>query len=311
MDKSRRRELRDTFGLYALRATYALLRVCPFFVIRLFSAAVGRLVYALASKERRLVLENLGVAFSEWTPQQRKRCARRFFVLLVKSPLQTIHAGFNKDRLDRVAIRGREHLDRALRSGKGVIVLTAHLGNFTLMHLKLAHAGYPVVVMQRPIKSPKVNQYITRFQQRIGVRALISYPRTEAVKGLITALRENRLVFIMMDQDFGDQGVWVRFFGRLASTASGPVVMALRTQAVLLPVSIHTDAQGADVITVMPGQELMQGVTKQETILLNTAACSRIIESWVRAHPEQWGWIHRRWRTQPQEADYALGKVEA
>jgi KDO2-lipid IV(A) lauroyltransferase len=107
---------------------------------------------------------------------------------------------------------------------------------------------------------------------------------------------------MQMDQNFGSTGVWVKFFGKLAATPVGPITLGLRTKAVLVPAYIYRKGQGSHCIKIFPHQELEIGTSKDETVLLNTIKFSRIMESWIKEYPGQWGWIHRRWKSQPPEA---------
>jgi KDO2-lipid IV(A) lauroyltransferase len=271
---------------------------------------LGRVFFLVRTSGKTLVLSNLTRAYPHLSRPQRNRLAREFYVSLARSPLKAMYAFHHPRYVAAVRIRGRQHLDDALASGKGVIALTAHLGNFAVMHWALARCGYAVSVMQRPIKNKKINAYLTGLEERMGVIPLYSHPRTEAIRTTIAALRHNRTVFIMLDQDFGSRGIWVRFLGHHASIALGPVVLALRTQAAVVPIYTYTDTDGREIVTIMPRQELIIDQDRQKTLLSNAVRFNRIIESWIREHPEQWGWITRRWRSQPQERDYRSGRVE-
>jgi KDO2-lipid IV(A) lauroyltransferase len=104
-----------------------------------------------------------------------------------------------------------------------------------------------------------------------------------------------------MDQNFGTGGVWVKFFGRLAATPVGPITLALRTKATVVPAYIYRDGQGRHCIELLPQEELILSSDKDESVLLNVIKFTRIIESWITVFPSQWGWIHRRWKSRPSE----------
>jgi len=119
------------------------------------------------------------------------------------------------------------------------------------------------------------------------------------VNNTIAALRNNELVFIPIDQNFGTAGVFVNFFGRKAATATGPVILAQRTKAALVPCFIIRQPGDRHKIIFEPALELSEGKDHRDTILINIQALTDIIESYIRKYPAEWGWIHRRWKSKP------------
>ncbi len=253
----------------------------------------------IALRHRRIALDSLSIAFPGLSRKERERIARDFFVFMAQSSLETIM--FLKDfkYLDNVRIEGREFLDEALEKRRGVILLTAHMGNFPLMSLKLASLGYPVWVMARPMRDPQAGDYIHSLRTQAGIKTIFSYPRRECVNQTIRVLRNNEIVMIQMDQNFGTGGVWVKFFGRLAATPVGPIVFALRTNSVIVPCYIKREGVGKHCIKLFSPLEVEKTEDKDETVLVNAIKFTRIIEEWVRENPSQWGWIHRRWKSLP------------
>jgi KDO2-lipid IV(A) lauroyltransferase len=206
------------------------------------------------------------------------------------------------DEIARITIEGKEYLDAALCRNKGVLILTAHLGNFPLLLLKLVKEGYTVNVMARPMRDEKTGDYIQSLRDRAGIKTILSFPRQECVKNTIKALRDNEIVVMLMDQNFGTGGVWVKFFGELAATPIGPIVFALRTQAAVVPAYISSQKPGQHCLKIFPAENLILKEDNNETILLNAIKFTRIIEGWIRDVPSQWSWIHRRWKSRPNDA---------
>ena len=138
-------------------------------------------------------------------------------------------------------------------------------------------------------------------RDQLGIKTIYSQPRKDCVDSSIRSLRNNELVFIPIDQNFGTAGVFVDFFGRKAATATGPVILAQRTQAALLPCFIVRQEDNTHRIIFEPILELKEGRDPKETIVINIQALTDIIESYIRKYPAQWGWIHRRWKSQGKQ----------
>jgi KDO2-lipid IV(A) lauroyltransferase len=202
----------------------------------------------------------------------------------------------------RVEIIGREYLDTALYKGKGVILVSAHFGNFPLMMAKLRLEGYKIGGIMRPMRDNRVEKIFLAKRNRLGIKVIYSQPRKACVENSIRSLRNNELLFIPLDQNFGTGGVFVDFFGQKAATATGPVVLAQRTNATILPCFIVRQPDDTHKIIFEPPLTLEEGRTNQETIAINVQRLTNVIETYIRRYPAEWGWIHRRWKSQPKKA---------
>ncbi len=262
---------------------------------------LGDIAYAIVARHRKYAFQNLAIAFPEKMPKEIKRITRDFFIFMAQGSFELLHFLKNPSQLSRIYIEGKHCLDNALSKNKGVIILTAHLGNFPLMSLKLAKMGYSINIVARPMRDERAGQYIHSLRSASGVKTIFSYPRRDCVSGIVKALRNNELVVIQMDQNFGTGGVWVKFFGKLAATPVGPITLALRTDAVILPGYIFRKCDTEHVLKFFPEEKLILGNCKEETILLNAVKFTRMIESWIRNVSSQWVWIHRRWKSRPSE----------
>ncbi|MDD5291764.1 MAG: hypothetical protein PHY46_01070 [Candidatus Omnitrophica bacterium] len=261
----------------------------------------GAIFYLFVFRHRRVALDSLTLAFPEKSLKERKRIARESIALMIQSVFEVLYFVKNPHRLGDIKIEGRQYLDEALKQGRGVIGFTAHFGNFPLMDLKLVKEGYPVNIVLRPMRDAHAGSHVYHLCDVTGIKKILSYPREKVVKETIGALRANQLVVIQMDQNFGTGGVWVDFFGKLAATPVGPIVFSLRTKAVMLPMYMVREGMGRHCIKILPPQNLEIADDIRETVLLNAAKITKIIEGWIREHPEQWGWIHRRWKSRPSE----------
>lgn len=287
-------------GSFSLKWSYAL------------GSWLGNFACAVIPQQRKISLESLKIAFPDMTQKERKKITRNFFIFMAQSAFELLYFLRHTDKLESVNIEGKQNLDEALKAGYGVILVTAHMGNFPLMSVKLAKEGYKINFVTRPMRDEKAGDYLFNLRENAGVKSIFSYPRRECISGIIKALRNNEIVIMQMDQNFGSGGVWVKFFGKLAATPIGSITLGLRTQAKLVPAYIYREGFSSHCIKILPEEPLIETENKDETVLKNTIKFSHIIEGWVKEYPEQWGWIHRRWKSQPpQNLTVSQFKVEA
>jgi len=301
MEKERKKIFRRRAGWYLIRLFIRLSGVLPLGLNYFMGSILGNIAYLAVSKHRKIALDSLLVAFPELSLGERKKITRDFFVFMAQGTFELLHSLENLHELENVRIEGREYLEAALKKGKGVIIPTAHLGNFPLMSLKLAKAGFVTNIVTRPMRDERAGGYFHDLRQKAGVKTVFSYPRKECIGGIIKALRANEVVIIQMDQNFGTGGVWVKFFGKLAATPVGPITLALRTGAALVPGYTIRENPGKHCIKILKEEEPIRTSNKNETVLLNAIKLTRMIESWIKGAVCQWSWIHRRWKSRPSD----------
>jgi len=151
----------------------------------------------------------------------------------------------------------------------------------------------------RHMRDNRAEKMFMDARQRFNIKTIYSQPRDVCVNKTLEALRNNELVFIPMDQNFGTGGVFVDFFERKAATATGPIVLAKRTGASVLPCFIVRQKDDRHKIIFEPALNLEQGANSRETVVINIQRLTSIIESYIRRYPAEWGWIHRRWKSKP------------
>jgi KDO2-lipid IV(A) lauroyltransferase len=263
-------------------------------------AAVG---YRFVKKQRKIALESLTLAFGQEKPQEEiEQIAKDCFTFMAKSGVELL---FLMDRPEllkkRVEIVGKDNLDNALLKGQGVILVSAHFGNFPLLMARLALGGYKVAGIMRSMRDSRVERIFLAKRNRLNIKTIYSQPRNVCVNSTIESLRNNELVFIPIDQNFGTGGVFVDFFGRKAATATGPIVLAKRTKAMVLPCFIIRQKDDTHRIIFERPLDLEEGKNSRETIALNIQKLTSIIEAYIRKYPAEWGWVHRRWKSKPSE----------
>jgi KDO2-lipid IV(A) lauroyltransferase len=261
-----------------------------------FCSFLGLLSFWVMGKARRMTVQNLSRAFG-W-PRKHPRLARtacQVFVNAGKNLADLVHMGrLNGANIDQlIKVKGRDHIDRAMARGCGVIAITGHIGNWELLAAWFAIKGYPVNVVFRRVYDPRLDQILNDLRKKTSVRGI---SRNQGVKEMIRVLRRGETLGVLMDQDTKVRGVFVPFFGRAAYTPVGPVVLAQKTGATIVPMAIHRQKDETHLITIERPVELVCTGDPESDTLANTAACTAILEHFVRIHPEQWVWMHDRWK---------------
>jgi Kdo2-lipid IVA lauroyltransferase/acyltransferase len=260
---------------------------------------IGRVAYVLAGGLKRTGRRNLELAMPELDREAHRRILRGEFESLGRQ--LGAFSQFPKLRpgQGRIGYRGLEHLDAALAEGKGVLFLTGHMGAWELSCFCLHLDGHPRVnFLVRRIDNPLVEALADRFRTLRGNRSI---DKREAARAVLSALRKNELVGILADINVtADEGVFVDFFGHQACMTTGVAVFALRTNAVVLPAYLPwEEEEGRYVLTFFPPVEIARTGSMQDDIVENTQRFARSLEDLIRRHPEQWLWIHKRWKTRP------------
>jgi len=198
---------------------------------------------------------------------------------------------------ERLDIQGEGHVKRARELGKGVLILAAHFGNYDLMSLYTARLfAYPVTIITKTLKNAKLNKLWWEMHRKGGVKEV---PSHNSYRACLRALRKNELLGFMLDQNRPkEQGIFVDFFGRLASTTPGLAFMSAQSGAPVVPAFMRRTADGRHVLEVLPAIEPPPD-RKEETILAYTEKYTKIIEEQIRCYPAQWLWLHKRWKSRP------------
>ncbi len=299
--KKIRKSFSRFLGWLGLNICSLIVKVMPESALYGFAKVVSSLAFLFASKQKGIAFDSLRIAFGkEKNEEDLEVIVKGCFDDIAKSAVELM---FLMDRpallREKVCFEGREFLEEALSKGKGVILVSAHFGNFPLLLGRLAVEGFNISGIMRPMRDSRVEKLFKRKRDKFKVKTIYSQPRSACVNETIETLRNNGIVFIPIDQNFGTAGVFVNFFGRQAATATGPIIFAQRTGAAIVPCFIIRDKDDRHRAVFEKSIGLVSGKTNQETILLNIQELTRIIELYIRRYPAQWGWIHRRWKSQP------------
>ncbi|MDP8265279.1 MAG: lysophospholipid acyltransferase family protein [Candidatus Aceula lacicola] len=271
----------------------------PYSVVCFLAHAFISAGFLLLGEKKRNAIESLHIAFAGEKSEDEiknifKMCFRNFGKGMIELIYFMAHPKMIKEK---VVFENKHYLDEALSQGKGVIAVSAHFGNFPLMLLRVAQEEYPTNAIIRSARDKKVEQYFQKLRTDLGLKTIYSHPRQVCVTDSIKALRNNEFLFIPLDQHFGSGGaVFVDFFGEKAATATGPAVFAMRTKAPIVPIFIVRQKDDTHKIIVEKPLSLEQCGNEKETIQVNIARITNVIEQYIRRYPEEWGWMHRRWK---------------
>ena len=277
----------------------ALFRLLPIGVSLAIGMGVGWFAYSVLSIRRKVMLANLAQAFPQKPVKERNRIARRCFMHYGGMAAEfALLPKLNRKYLEKyIEIRGREFVDRVLQEGKGGFVISGHFGNWEIMGGGSATLGYPVTYVATSQSNPLVDKMMDDYRKALGIEI---WKRREAVKGVLKSLRNNRFVAILIDQDARRDCVFVDFFGKQAATHRGAAVFHLKTGAPLI-FSYCTRIKGPYYrITFEEVPLNLSGGSKDEQIREITQTLTTMLEDKIREHPEQWFWMHKRWKTQPE-----------
>ncbi|HLF17369.1 MAG TPA: lysophospholipid acyltransferase family protein [Candidatus Omnitrophota bacterium] len=296
---------RNTF--YVLRWIIARLPYPLYKVLAHFFMALG---FPLLNKKRKIALENLRIAFgNERSSEEIEQIYHKCYNHFARGMIDLIYfIDRPKEINEKVKIVGQENLDNVLKAGKGAILVSAHYGSFILMYLKTVLAGYKTNVIMRRVRDEKWEEYISQFRNERGVGTIYDLPPRQCVQKCIRALRNNEILYILLDQNYGGDGrVFVDFFGEPAATATGPVIFSIRTGSPILPVFMRHEGGDRHQLVIEPPFQLERFDDDQETIVANIAKLTKIIEQHVRERPWEWGgWMHKRWKSRVIEEQRIL-----
>jgi KDO2-lipid IV(A) lauroyltransferase len=278
-----------------------LLGVLPRAMARGLAAWVARVLYALLPKLRETAEFNLQLAFPNWSVPQRNAVIRGMIRNLGWMAAEFARLpNYTKDNIgDVVVLSGHENFLAGHRRGKGVLYLTGHIGAWELSSFAHALYGFPLHYMARPLDNAGVDALVNRYRGLSGNQPIF---KNESARALLKILRASGTVGILADQNtMPEEGVFVDFFGKAACTTTGIARVALHTDAAVVPGYAHWDPNiGKYRLHFEPAVELVRTGDTERDIFVNTQKFAKVIENIIRKYPEQWVWVHARWKTRPK-----------
>ncbi len=286
----------------ALVMVYIIVRILPLWAHRPLASALGLALHRFVKRNRMLVIKHLSLAYGDTLSQFEiealaLRCNRHMAMNVfefIRFPAMNSRA-----ILKAVSFEGEEHIQRVLEQNRGVIVLSAHFGNWEMLGAALVARGYELTVVRRDQNDGLVNAMIQKQRDRKGIKTI---PRDKPLfKQIVALLKANELVALIADQNAGSDGIFVDFFGTPVSTFKGPALFATVTGAPIVPIFMVREGYMKHRVVFRPPLEHESSGDKDRDILAITQACTTAIEDIIREHPEQWMWQHNRWKTDPPE----------
>jgi KDO2-lipid IV(A) lauroyltransferase len=284
---------------WAVLGALKLLGSMPHALARAFCAALATLSYWLWPHLRGVGLFNLRLAFPDWSERRRHRVLFGLFQNFGRMLADFAHfPDWKRANIERVIIYdGFENYAQAYKQGKGVLILTAHFGNWELSSFAHGVYGHPLNFIVRPMDNPLIDALINRYRSMSGGKAI---EKRDFARGVLRAFGRGEAVGILMDQNMLlGEGAFVDFFGHAACTTTGPARLARRAGVPIVLGLVIWDHRLRKYRLRFDPVEWIERDDPEEEIVVNTAHFTKLIEECVRRYPEQWLWVHRRWKTRP------------
>ena len=299
--KKIRRKIRYSFVYRFVQFLIFISNLVPRKLWLKFCGVLGRIAYLFVKNTRRRVVKHLSIAFPEKTPPQVKKLARRVFEFLGKNAGEMLRATRVKtlSDLERFLVtEGLDNYERAIKKGKGVIFLTCHLGAFDLQVSNMALRGLNPNIIGTPLKDARLNELLWDYRNMHGA---IAIERGRETFRLIKVLKSGGSVALLIDQDTKVKSRFVNFFGKPAATPVGATVLAMKTGAAVVPTYVYLGKDWKQHMHILPEIPIKTSGDDEADMVYNTQVLTNFIEDVIRKYPEQWVWMHKRWKTKPGE----------
>lgn len=283
------------FLISSLSRIYGLL---PYWCLKTFAKGFAWFWFDVVRFRRYTILRNLTIAFPQMSHVDRYQLARQSLVYQVLVFLDVLLIpGVRSNSLDRLfQFHGIEHFKKVHEKGKGVFLMSLHIGSGDLGVTALALKGLPLSLISKKFKNAAVNNFWFGLRERNGVKFIDAHGSKTAFE-IMTAMKNNRGVVFVIDQFMGKPyGIETTFFGRKTGTAYGLALFAIKAKAPVIPLYTYQDQTGVHHIVFGDPVPVIENENRDLQILQMTESYNRTLEEIIKAHPEQWMWIHRRWK---------------
>jgi KDO2-lipid IV(A) lauroyltransferase len=259
---------------------------------------MGRLFWLFGVPWRRMSMKNLRLVYKDSLPaRELRRIAKGSMINVIRMMIEgTVIFRPPYTVVKNTPIEGEEYLREAVASGRGILMLGSHVGNFLLLICALSFKGYPVHYVFKQPESGEFKEFIFELNRDLKLNPIPLKPRSEATKRSLKTLREKEILWIALDQNTREGDVGVEFFGVKAATARGPAILAQRTGAVVVPAYIRRHGWMKHTIVIKEPIEIVQTGDKEQDVYQNLRRFSTAIERAVLENPTEWWWLHDRWK---------------
>lgn len=272
------------------------LNLFPYRTSVFFGSLIGEITYLIIPKRKKVTLQNLSRCFKDKDQKNLKKIARSTYRNIGKSLTEYIlFPKLNKKKiLNLIEIQGEELFDSALKEKKGAVLVTGHFGSWELMGAALRQKGHPIDFLVGEQHNLLVDNLMNQHREMMGIGII---KMGAATRGVIKALRQNRFIAMLSDQDAGRDGTIVNFFGYPASTPKGPAAFSLKTDApMIMGFIIRLDNKKQKIILQKIEKEEKTG-DREKDINRLTQAYTKVLEDYIKKYPDHWYWLHRRWKS--------------
>ncbi len=297
-----RKEIKYTSLYYFVRFLIFASNLMPRQMWLAFCGWLGTVAFAFSPKPKERVLYHLGLAYAgRKSFKEIQALSKRMFSMMGKNAgdvLRSMSVKNLKDLEKFLDTHGLENYEAAHAKGKGVMFLTCHLGAFDLQITNMALRGLKPNIIGTALKDERLNEMLWEYRNAYGA---IAIERGKESVRLFKALKQGGSIAILIDQDTKVKSRFVDFFGMPAATPIGATVLALKSDCAVVPTYIYLDDNGRQQMHILPEIPLERTGDEEKDLVVNTQNFTRFIEKVVREHPEQWVWMHERWKTRPGE----------
>ncbi len=298
--KAFRRSIRYGVVYQALRSMIRISALLPRKMWLKICGRLGSLAWYFARQTRTLTLKHLRMAYPEKNDREIRRLGKRNFKMLGMNAGDILRSSQVKDlaQLETIlSTHGLENYTEAHARGKGVIFLTCHLGAFDLQITNMAMRGLNPNIIGTPLKDKRLNDLLWNYRNLHGA---IPIARGKETFRMIKVLKSGGSVALLIDQDTRVKTVFVDFFGMQAATPVGATILALKTGAAIVPTYIYLGEDYLQHMHLLPEIPMKVTGDEEEDVRYNTQVLTNFIEEVIRQHPDQWVWMHERWKTRPE-----------
>ncbi len=288
---------RRYYFYYLLKTLLFFISFIPLKTSLVIADLAGKATFRLLGKYRNIAVSNLDAVFSG--DHESNLCiAEGVFTNVVKNGAEWIKlSAIDPQKLNSLVTEdeGLEYLDDVLSAGNGAVVLGFHFGNWELLGLYLRYKGYPGALVAKRIYFHKYDKFITRMRGRFDASVIY---RDESPKKMLKILKHGGILGIVPDQDVDSvDGVFVDFFGKEAYTPTAPVKLAMAAKTQIVPIFVVRKKDNTHKLVVEKPIDVLRGDGKEEDLRRYTQAWTSLLEKYVRKYPQQWVWVHKRWKT--------------
>jgi KDO2-lipid IV(A) lauroyltransferase len=292
--------MKEWFEFAAAWLLVKFIGILPRSIARSLAAAAARILLMLLPKLRRIAVFNLRLAFPGWTAAQCRATLRNMAHCLGWQAVEFARfPRYSRGNIEEVIeIEGHENFLEAQRRGRGVLVLTGHIGAWEVSSFAHAVYGFPMHYLARPLDNARLDAFVNRYRGLVGNEPI---SKNESARTVLKVLNSGGIVGILADQNtLPEEGVFVDFFGRTACTTTGIARLALHTGSPVVPgYAYWDDALRKYKLRFDPAVELVETGNQEHNVFENTQRFAKIIEAIIRKYPDQWVWVHARWKTRP------------